>query len=386
MTKRERVNKVIKRERVDFLPSQITFSDRTRDEEILKALGLENTTLDDYLENHLIISLTKADYPLFFRNDVKLMRELEAEGHCKVDEDAGVVYDSWGMGIKMGSDGFFACFHPLAERLDRKFAERWMPERIWEAVQADTLEDRVRLWTLPDPDHPGNYDWMKRDIDTYGDDYFVFPSGYFGIYERGYGIVSLPFMFENMAGNPALIEELFEKITDYKTEVAKRIVKLDFDAGHMGDDLGTQVGPFFSPDTFNILLQPMYKKLWSVYKDAGMHMMMHSCGCITKFLPDLIEAGLDVLEPVQPCMDLPFIKKEYGRDLTFWGGIDTQDLLPFGTPEKVRRESAEVIRLLGKGGGHIIAPSQEIMYDVPLENIVALVETIVEEREKVARL
>lgn len=386
MTKRERVNNVIARKEVDFLPSQITFSDRTRDEAILKGLGIHDMSLDEYLENHIIISLTKADKPLFFRNDIPMMRQLEKEGYCKVDEENGVVYDSWGMGIKMGSDGFFACFHPLAEKLDRDFTERWMPERIWDAVQADTLEERVHLWTPPDPDHPGNYDWMKDEIEEFGDEYYVVPSGYFGIYERGYALVSLPYMFENMAGNPKMIGELFEKITDYKTEVAKRIVKLDFDAGHMGDDLGTQVGPFFSPDTFYNLLKPMYKKLWSVYKDAGKHMMMHSCGCITRFLPELIEVGLDVLEPVQPCMDLPLIKKEYGKDLTFWGGIDTQDLLPYGSPERVRKEAAEVIRLLGSGGGHIIGPSQEIMNDVPLDNIVALVETIVEERKKVARL
>ena len=117
-----------------------------------------------------------------------------------------------------------------------------------------------------------------------------------------------------------------------------------------------------------------------MYKDAGWLMSMHSCGCITKFLPDLIEAGLNVLEPVQPCMDLPLIKKNYGKDLTFWGGIDTQQLLPFGSPEDVRREAGATIRLLGKGGGHIIAPSQEVMKDVPLANIVALLETIKAER------
>jgi uroporphyrinogen decarboxylase len=130
------------------------------------------------------------------------------------------------------------------------------------------------------------------------------------------------------------------------------------------------------------LLQPQYKRLFKVYRDAGWHMMMHSCGCITQFLPDLIDIGLDYIEPVQPCMGLEFIKKEYGKDLTFQGGIDTQHLLPFGTPDEVRTESARVIHLLGKGGGHVIAPAQEVMKDVPLANIVALLETIVEERGK----
>ena len=124
--------------------------------------------MDDYLENHLIISLAKADYPLFFRNDIKMMKELEAEGYCKVDEAGKVVYDSWGMGVRIGEDGFFCCFSPLEKKLERKFAERWMPERIWDAVTSDTLEQRVRKWTPPDPDHQGNFEWCARDIKTYG--------------------------------------------------------------------------------------------------------------------------------------------------------------------------------------------------------------------------
>jgi uroporphyrinogen decarboxylase len=82
-------------------------------------------------------------------------------------------------------------------------------------------------------------------------------------------------------------------------------------------------------------------------------------------------------------MDHSFLKREYGKDLIFWGGIDTQNLLPFGSPEEVKLMAAETIRILGKGGGYIIAPSQEIMVDVPIENLKALVETINEEREKV---
>ena len=114
MTKRERVNRTIRREELDYLPSQITFADRTRDKEIHAALGLPaDVSLDDHIENHMVISLIKHDYPLFYRNDLKLMRELEAEGIARVDEEQQVVYDSWGMGVRVGSDGFFACFHPL---------------------------------------------------------------------------------------------------------------------------------------------------------------------------------------------------------------------------------------------------------------------------------
>lgn len=290
-----------------------------------------------------------------------MMKELEAEGFCKVDEAGKVVYDSWGMGVRIGEDGFFCCFHPLEKKLDRKFAERWLLERIWGAVTADTLEERVRKWTPPDPDHKGNFEWCARDIKNFGGEYFVFPSGYFGLYERAYGMVSIPTLFESVLLAPKLVEELLEKITHYKVEMARRFVKMDFaPAGHVGDDLGTQVGPFVPPAVYKDLLQPQYKKLFKVYKEAEWYMMMHSCGRITSFLP--------------------LIKKKYGKNLTFQGGIDTQKLLPFGTPQDVRKEAAEVIRLLGKGGGHVIAPSQEVMKDVPLENIVALLETIVAER------
>ena len=100
----------------------------------------------------------------------------------------------------------------------------------------------------------------------------------------------------------------------------------------------------------------------------------------------MLAIGLRVFEPVQPCMDLAYLKREFGKDLVFWGGIETQNLLPFGTPEQVKQMARETIRTLGAGGGHIIAPSQEVMNDVPIANVKALVETIVEERQTVLGL
>lgn len=383
LTKRERVRRTIRREELDYLPSQITFADRTRDHEIHAALGLPaETTLDEYIENHLLIALTKQDYPLFYRNDLKLMRELEAEGLATVDEEHQVVYDSWGMGIRIGSDGFFACFHPLENQQSEAFAERWMPARIRAAVTAPTLAERIHRYTPPDPDQPGIYDWMQRDIDQHGQRLFVVPSGYFGVFERSYGLISIPTLFESMLAEPALVAELFDKVTEYKLAVSRHLVTMDFDALHFGDDLGTQIGPFFGPQVFRELLKPCYERLFRVGQEAGKFMMMHSCGQVGAFLPELVELGLDVLEPCQPCNDLGQFKERFGARLTFWGGVDTQQLLPFGTPDDIRREARRVIRLLGKGGGHIIGPSQEVMKDVPLANVVALIETIVEERAK----
>ena len=122
MTKKERVFGTVRRQHIDYLPSQITLADRTRDKELHAALKLPAAqTMDEYLENHIIISLVKQDYPLFYRNDTKLMKELEKEGYYKVDEPGKVVYDSWGMGVRVGEDGFsigalhFLQGHPPAD-------------------------------------------------------------------------------------------------------------------------------------------------------------------------------------------------------------------------------------------------------------------------------
>lgn len=104
--------------------------------------------------------------------------------------------------------------------------------------------------------------------------------------------------------------------------------------------------------------------------------MVHSCGQILRVMPDLVELGVDILNPVQPeCMDLKFLKETYGDNITFWGGISTQRTLPHGIPDDVRRETREVIALMSRNGGYIICSSQEIQTDVPYENLKALIET-----------
>jgi len=386
MTKEERVWRIITRQEVDYLPSQISFSDRTRDEEIHASLGLPaDQTLDDYLENHINFGFTKQFKPLLFRNALDMMRDFEKQGFCTVDEENHMIYDIWGMGVWIGSDGFCAGFHPLQEKRSKEFVERWMPPRIHEACMADTLEERMALYTAPDPEQETNYDEMKEAIDANTEgDFFMVPCGYFSMYERAYGLIGIPQFLEGMLGYPQALHGLLEKIVEHRVHFAKKAVELGYKIGHLGDDLGTQEGAFFSLDSFREVLLPYYKRIFKVYTDNNMPVAMHSCGDITAFLPDLIDIGLKVLEPIQPCMDLAFLKKEYGRDLIFWGGIDCQKL-PFWTPEEVKENTSYVMHTLGKGGGAIIGPAQEVMNDVPIENIVAMLETIKKERSEVVK-
>lgn len=382
MNKVERILNTFLRVNIDFLPSQITFADRTRNPEIAKGLGLSNAEdLDEYLENHLDFLFLKYDKPLFLRNDIELMRKLEAEGIVGLDEDNKIVYDIWGMGIKIGEEGFYFCYSPFQGNHEaNKKAKPFLPGDFNLDLLDMPPEQAVKEFIAPDPLQKNNFELLMQEAEVIKDNILPIPSGYFGIWERTNGMLGLRENLMLSLTSPEVVLEMYEKITDYKIKVARELIRLGFTVCHHGDDLAFQTSSFFSVDLYKKLLFPYHKKLFQVYRDAGVNLLYHSCGNITPFIPHLIEAGITALEPIQPCMDLNYLKKNFGEELIFMGGIDTQDILPFGTPEDVKKHTKEVICALGKNGGYIIAPAQEIMKDVPIENIVALIDTIKKER------
>ncbi len=383
MTRRERLLRLINREDIDYLPSQITFAERTSHAAVARQLGLGSAEeLDGYLENHIQLPFSRFDMPLFLRNDLELMRRLTREGLAGLDEQGKTVYDVWGMGIRIGEEGFYYNYSPFQGVAEaNKRARRFLPRSFNQELLEMTPLEAARHFSPPDPASTANLEPLIAELEAYrAEGVYAAPSGYFGIWERANGMLGFPENTLYMAAEPEITLAMFERITEYKIRLAHELLKLDLPLYHHGDDLGFQTSTFFSEQMFKDLLLPYLKKLFKVYKDAGKKIAYHSCGNITSMIPSLIEAGVDVLEPVQPCMDLAYLKEAFGDQLIFWGGIDTQTVLPHGTPEDVREHARYVIRTLGKGGGLIIAPSQEIMSDVPVENIVALVETIREER------
>jgi len=148
-----------------------------------------------------------------------------------------------------------------------------------------------------------------------------------------------------------------------------------------GDDLGMQTGPLLSPAMHREFLKPRQTILWQRARElADVKIMMHCCGGVRELLPDLIEAGLDAINPVQTnCrgMAADELKREFGRDLSFWGGgCDTRDLLPRGTPQQVREHVREQLATLAPGGGFVFQQVHNILADVPPENIVAMLEAV----------
>lgn len=150
-----------------------------------------------------------------------------------------------------------------------------------------------------------------------------------------------------------------------------------------GDDLGMDSGPFMSPDTYRQLFKPRHTILCDyVKKNSNMKTFLHSCGSIYRLLPDLIEAGYDVINPLQTNsfeMDPKRLKKEFGNDITFWGGgADTRDILNRVTPAEIKDHVKERLEIFSPGGGYVFNPIHNIMPDVPPENIIAMFEALEE--------
>jgi hypothetical protein len=152
-----------------------------------------------------------------------------------------------------------------------------------------------------------------------------------------------------------------------------------------GTDFGTQSGPFISPNAYRGLYQPFHKQIndW-VHHNTTWKTFIHSCGSVFRLIPDFIEAGFDILNPVQTSaadMAPEALKTEFGKDIVFWGGgIDTQQTLPFGTPEEIRTQVAERMRIFGQNGGFVFNTIHNIQAGVPQENLVALFEAVAEYR------
>jgi uroporphyrinogen decarboxylase len=179
-------------------------------------------------------------------------------------------------------------------------------------------------------------------------------------------------------------ERLLSKLTENYIEFIDRVLK---GAGNyidiimFSEDLGSQNGPFLPYDVFKKMFKSKYKKMYDyVHQNSNCKTFLHSCGSVYNYIPDLIEIGLDILNPVQTTaanMEPERLKKEFGRDITFWGGgCNYRDILPFKNPEKVKEDVKRRVEILSKNGGFVFNSIHNILPEVPPENIIAMYEAI----------
>lgn len=174
-------------------------------------------------------------------------------------------------------------------------------------------------------------------------------------------------------------EAMLKNLEIYRQAVGDRVQAVWIS----GTDFGTQNGEFFSVDIFRSMYKPYYQKIndW-VHENTPWKTFYHCCGSIVNYLDDFVDMGVDILNPVQISakgMDAHMLKEKYGDKLVFWGGgVDTQRVLPFGTPEEVRRQVRERLELFSQGGGYVFSPIHNVVAKTPVENIIAMYETVKE--------
>jgi uroporphyrinogen decarboxylase len=184
----------------------------------------------------------------------------------------------------------------------------------------------------------------------------------------------------DLAENPAIVESILEHINAYYLEYNRRVFEAagqHIDIFMMGDDFGIQAGPMMSTRMWQRYFERGFRAYIDLAHRYSLKVMHHTCGSVHSLIPRFIDAGLDILQSCQPAaagMDLVDLKREFGQDLAFPGAIDIQDVLPFGTPADVRAAARRTLEAGKPGGGYIVCTAHNIQVDVPLENVVALVE------------
>lgn len=173
--------------------------------------------------------------------------------------------------------------------------------------------------------------------------------------------------------NPGFIHEIMDEYTKVNIEIIKRLAEVGVDIMMFGDDLGYKDNPFFSLKVFREFILPYHKRIYQACKKRGVLIILHSCGKIDQFLPDLIDAGLNCIQSLEATagVDLPGLKESLGDKLCFMGGLDSSGILTYGNPKDVEENVKNTIKNAAKGGGYFVGPSHDIL-NIPWENIMAM--------------
>jgi uroporphyrinogen decarboxylase len=356
MNSKERVLKALNKEKTDRVPIYATVTPQ----------------IGDALCNKFgIPKLPNACSPMFQRivyvdvlnrlgNDcVGVAASYPKDYFAKTWED-GSIEDEWG--IRWKSTGMYneMSYHPLSE--------------------VESISD-LDKFTFPNPNIINRYELPEKMIRQYGKEYAMVGMQDSICFEAAWYIVGLEKFMMDLVNEKGYVFELLDKILEIKTDEAKQLIKCGVDFIWTGDDVGDQNGMMISPNTWRKILKPrLAKYIDDLYNfDPKIKIAYHSCGSILPIIPDLIEIGLDILNPLQPNakgMNPRFLKKEYGDKLCFFGGIDVQRLLPQGNPEQIKNKVKEIVSILSENNGYIMAPAHNIQPDTPLENIFAMFEAI----------
>jgi uroporphyrinogen decarboxylase len=242
-------------------------------------------------------------------------------------------------------------------------------------------DQQVFAYKGPDPHRPELYKDAECVIRDFKDEYWIVGVTVTTIFECAWALRGYERLLSDFILNPDIAEHILEIPYQYHLMAAKKLVQMGVDMIWTGDDVGTQSSMLISPRHWRRYLKPRMANFIAELKaiNPQVKVAYHSDGYIYPIIPELIEIGVDVLNPIQPAsMDPATLKKEFGNKLCFWGSIDEQHTLPFGTPEDVKAEVITRLETIGENGGLIISPTHHVQLDTPMENFWAMVNTVTE--------
>lgn len=327
MTKREVIRLVIEGKRPPYVPWSFKFTVEAR-ELLVRCYGTED--LDAVLGNHL----------LRMGNDIGFFEDI---GNHRVRDVFGVVWD------------------------------RSIDKDIGNVVDPILTKANLSGYDFPDPVADRFFADIDAGIRKKGDLFRVFRIG-FSLFERAWTLRGMENLMVDFIDQPGFVRDLLRSIADYNIAQISHALTYDIDAVYFGDDWGQQRGLLMGPQLWREFIRPELQRMYAVVREAGKYVFIHSCGDVDELFDDLIDIGVNCFNPFQPeVMDVFSLVPDYRGRLSFHGGLSTQRVLPFGTPDDVRGETEKLITL-GEEGGFILSPAHAVEGDVPLENMLAFIE------------
>jgi uroporphyrinogen decarboxylase len=252
--------------------------------------------------------------------------------------------------------------------------------KVYPLAGAECTVADVERYPFPDLFAEYRYEWVAQAIGAlHTQGWAAVLPWEMTIFEKAWRIRGLEELMMDLAINPQPAERLLDEVARRTGYLARRYAQAGVDIVQLGDDIGSERGLLMSPATWRRFLKPRLAQIIAGIKAANRDTLVfyHSDGNIEPVIPDLIEIGLDILNPIQPeAMDIAHLKRLYGEHLSFWGGIGVQTTLPFGTPEEVRAAVRRLIQVAGEDGGLVAAPAHLIEPDVPWANVEAFVAAV----------
>lgn len=330
LTKRQRIIDAINHKKTDMIPWQIDLT-----QAFIKNVQEQKDNIEDveeFLENHL--------YRLKYKDNKKISQT----------EEEDIFGVKWSKGNDGGDVGIVTGF-PLKGKPINSYVfptiKKDFAKEICVKLEEDK-SDRFRVFSLT-----------------------------MLYFERAWSLRGIEDLLMDMCLDESYVYALFEAILNHHLELLDTVLEYDYEGVYFGDDWGQQNGLIMGPKTWRKYIKPGIAKLYEKVKSKGKFVIQHSCGDLREIMPDLVDMGMDVYNTVQPeIYDLKKLKKEYGKDLTFYGGISTQQFLPYASVDECKSIAKSTLDTMGKDGGYILSPTHAVTPDIPLENVMALIEVV----------